>query len=187
MAEREISDLATLQAFTHPLRLRMLTLLRLDGPLTASELARRTNESSGATSYHLRQLERFGFVQDAAEPKTGRQRRWMVTSDSQRVRGTDFAADPAAWALVGELAGLNLQRWADALRGLVADPERWADWLPGVLTSYSAVRMSPDELTSMTAEMQALIGRYEQQAPVGPEGRETVVVYFGAAPTADPT
>ena len=66
LMKREITDLVV-QAFTHPLRLRLLTLLRLDGPLTASELARRRRYTVRPTSYHLRQLERFGFVVGAAD------------------------------------------------------------------------------------------------------------------------
>ena len=38
----------------------MLGELRLNGAATASQLGRRLGESSGATSYHLRQLARFG-------------------------------------------------------------------------------------------------------------------------------
>ncbi|HZB35626.1 MAG TPA: helix-turn-helix domain-containing protein, partial [Gaiellaceae bacterium] len=60
---KQVEDLETLRAFVHPLRNRLLGALRIDGPATASELARRFDESSGATSYHLRQLARYGFVE----------------------------------------------------------------------------------------------------------------------------
>lgn len=59
-----------LRALAHPLRVQLLGLLRLDGPATASRLAARVGESSGATSYHLRQLAAYGFVED--EPGQGR-------------------------------------------------------------------------------------------------------------------
>ncbi len=189
MREREITDLASLQAFTHPLRLRLLTMLRLDGPLTASELARRTGESSGSTSYHLRQLERFGFVEDAADTGSGRERHWVVTADAQRVRGGDFVDDPAGWAALGELVGLELRRWTNALRAFIAEPDRWRGWLGAVSTSHSAVRLSVGQLAELTAEVQAVIERYEQ-ATVGPDDDdddEVVVVYFGAVPVEEPS
>jgi DNA-binding transcriptional ArsR family regulator len=185
--EREITDLASLQAFTHPLRLRLLTMLRLDGPLTASDLARRTGESSGSTSYHLRQLERFGFVEDAPNAGSGRERHWAVTADAQRVRGGDFVDDPAGWAALGELVGLNLRRWTDALRGFIAEPERWPGWMGAVSTSHSAVRLSISQLADLTADVQAVIDRYEQTTVSPGDDDEIVVVYFGAVPVQEPS
>jgi predicted ArsR family transcriptional regulator len=44
--------------------MRILGSLREFGPATASALADRLGESSGATSYHLRQLASFGFVEE---------------------------------------------------------------------------------------------------------------------------
>ena len=62
----QLTDPAALRALAHPLRGKLLAALRIDGPATASMLARRYGESSGATSYHLRQLARYGFVEDDA-------------------------------------------------------------------------------------------------------------------------
>ena len=62
----DLTDPAALRALAHPLRGKLLAALRIDGPATASMLARRYGESSGATSYHLRQLARYGFIEDDA-------------------------------------------------------------------------------------------------------------------------
>ena len=59
-----------LRALSHPVRLRLLGLLRMDGPSTASALATRLGLNSGATSYHLRQLAQHGFVVDARRAAT---------------------------------------------------------------------------------------------------------------------
>ena len=75
----ELSDPAALRGLAHPVRLRLVALLRREGPLTASEAGRRLGESSGSTSYHLRQLERFGLVEEAGE-RRGRQRPWRATA-----------------------------------------------------------------------------------------------------------
>ena len=71
---RNIDDAQLLRAMTHPLRLRLLGTLIKDGPATASELARRLGESSGATSYHLRILAKYVFIEDDAERNRGRER-----------------------------------------------------------------------------------------------------------------
>ena len=74
-ATRVYTDGATaLKALAHPVRMRMLGLLRLDGPATATRLAERLGLNSGATSYHLRQLALHGFIEE--EPRASRRDRW---------------------------------------------------------------------------------------------------------------
>jgi len=68
-------DAAQLRALAHPLRLQLLQVLH-EGPATASQLARRLGESSGATSYHLRALHRAGMVEEA-EQRNARERWWQ--------------------------------------------------------------------------------------------------------------
>lgn len=70
---------AELRVLAHPLRIRLLQLLR-EGPSTASELGRRLGESSGATSYHLRALHRAGMIEED-ERRNDRERWWRRTSD----------------------------------------------------------------------------------------------------------
>jgi DNA-binding transcriptional ArsR family regulator len=67
---------AQLRGLAHPLRLQLLQVLHAEGPATASQLARRLGESSGATSYHLRALHRVGMVEEA-ERRNGRERWWQ--------------------------------------------------------------------------------------------------------------
>src|SRR5688500_10930073 len=81
LTNKVVEDLETLKAVSHPLRMQLLGALRRRGPATASELGRELGESSGSTSYHLRQLERFGFVSDADEQPSGRERRWKALHD----------------------------------------------------------------------------------------------------------
>ncbi len=75
----ELRDPRALRALAHPVRIQLVGLLRREGPLTASEAGRRIDESSGSTSYHLRQLARFGLVEEAAGGR-GRERPWRATS-----------------------------------------------------------------------------------------------------------
>ena len=69
---------AALRALSHPVRLRMLALLRTEGPATATTLAARLGLNTGATSYHLRQLAEHGFVVDDPERGDGRDRWWQA-------------------------------------------------------------------------------------------------------------
>ena len=69
-------DSSALKAFAHPLRMRLYDRLKDHGPATASMLARATGESTGQTSYHLRQLERHGVVTELKGHGTARERWW---------------------------------------------------------------------------------------------------------------
>ena len=85
---------ANLKALTHPLRVQVLGLLRTYGPATATTLAQRLGLTSGALSYHLRQLERYGFIAEDTERGNDRDRWWRAVH-----RSTEFDAqglDPAA-------------------------------------------------------------------------------------------
>src|SRR6266540_1994464 len=97
---RRITDVGSLKAVAHPLRLRLLGSLRIEGPATATDLARKLGESSGATSYHLRQLAKYGFIEDDPEQPNARDRRWRAAhrytswsdSDHADKAGTELVA-----------------------------------------------------------------------------------------------
>lgn len=74
---KEITDPRALRALAHPLRLQLLEELAISGPLTATEIAERVGESPANCSWHLRQLAKFGYIEEAPGG-TGRQRPWRV-------------------------------------------------------------------------------------------------------------
>src|SRR3712207_2472805 len=89
-------DARSLQALAHPLRMRLLGLLRVEGPATATQLAARVGESSGATSYHLRQLARHGFVEDEPARGNARERWWKASHRMTSWTTADFLDEPDA-------------------------------------------------------------------------------------------
>src|SRR5215210_6660195 len=89
-------DAGSLKALAHPLRMRLLGALRTHGPDTASGLARRLGESSGATSYHVRRLAAHGFVEEDAGRGNGRDRWWRALHPSTTWEPSAFDDDPGA-------------------------------------------------------------------------------------------
>jgi DNA-binding transcriptional ArsR family regulator len=71
-------DARTLRGLAHPLRARMVGLLRTEGPATATSLAARVGESSGTTSWHLRQLADAGLVEEDSHRGNRRERWWRA-------------------------------------------------------------------------------------------------------------
>ncbi|MEU7748845.1 helix-turn-helix domain-containing protein [Nonomuraea sp. NPDC049158] len=90
----KISDPQVLKVVAHPLRVRLLGLLRGDGPATASELGRKVGESSGSTSYHLRELAKYGFIEEDPERRDGRERRWRARHQYTSWDNLEMAATP---------------------------------------------------------------------------------------------
>ena len=89
--QARVTDVRALRALAHPLRNRLLGLLRLHGPSTATLLGEVVGESSGSTSYHLRQLAHYGFVEDAGGLGTGRERWWRARHRMTSWEAADLA------------------------------------------------------------------------------------------------
>src|ERR1700712_96327 len=88
-------DLVALKALAHPLRVEIFDALSTYGSFTASGLAERLGESSGATSYHLRQLEKHGFVREVDGKGTARERWWERTPGAVNIGSEDATSTPA--------------------------------------------------------------------------------------------
>ena len=87
----QISDPKAIRALAHPLRLDLLELLAAGGPATAAHCGRMLGESQASCSFHLRQLAKYGFVQDAGPGQDRRERRWRVPDPRLTVRIADGA------------------------------------------------------------------------------------------------
>lgn len=143
----------SLRGLAHPLRVRLLGLLREHGPATATRLAELTGQSSGATSYHLRQLAAYGFVEEDQPQGTGRER-WWRASHSMTVVEAELArqapADAEAYLRAVALA------YADRV-------ERWLGEAPLLPPEWDhASTLSDWALRLTAAEAQELIERVEE-------------------------
>src|SRR5260370_32603682 len=117
---RTISDVRTLRALAHPVRVALIEALVLDGPMTATEVGERIGESPTTCSFHLRQLAKYGFVEEAGGGK-GRARPWRMTSLGWNIPA---AHDPEAQIagdgvlrLSRERAIARYQRWQETKAG----------------------------------------------------------------------
>jgi DNA-binding transcriptional ArsR family regulator len=182
-----LEDPEALRALAHPLRGKLLAALRLDGPATASMLARRYGESSGATSYHLRMLARYGFVEDDPEHEKGRERWWRAAHELTEWSPTAFlGAEPgeaeAARQFMRRVLGDYARwqaRWIDEL-------EDWSpEWQDASELSDLAMRLTPAQLKGLREELLATIFRYRDAGPDGDDS-ERVVVLLQAFPQSGP-
>ena len=95
-----LPDTGAYKAMAHPDRLRMLGILRFDGPSTATALAKRLGLNSGATSYHLRQLALHGLIEEAEGLGNKRDRWWQAR---RRIAAEEDPAESTGGAPPGRL------------------------------------------------------------------------------------
>lgn len=179
----DLVDARRLRGIAHPLRLRLLWALREQGPSTATKLAHLLGESSGATSYHLRQLAAYGFVVEDAGRGTERERWWRAAK-----RGSSFDLPPAEdveGRLLGEeylrtVATLYAERMQRAIGAISTAPPEWID---AATLSDLVLRLTADESRRLIAELFELAGRYRRHdEPNPPAGSRRVAFQFQVLP-----
>ena len=122
---REVSDAQTMRALAHPVRIALIETLSLQGPLTATEAAERIGESPTTCSFHLRQLAKYGFVEEAGGGK-GRARPWRMTAIGMRMSsGEDSESELALESVARLLRARALGRYRTWLETRGSYPARW--------------------------------------------------------------
>jgi len=181
---KHVTDVRTLRAIVHPLRIRILSLLRLEGPATATELAHRTGESSGATSYHLRQLARFGYVEEDG-PQHGRERRWRASTLTTSWDPGDFADDPEALAVSDALERRQVQLAVGQFEAWMARRSAaGSHWLHAATQGDEILRLTPSQTRALTDELYAVLRRFRTDAPpaTADETPQFIAIYLQALP-----
>jgi DNA-binding transcriptional ArsR family regulator len=166
-----------LKGLAHPLRLRLLGELNARGSATASQLGAALGESSGSTSYHLRQLHRHGFVEEDATQGTGRERVWIPRRGGWNFPAFDLAADPTSVAAVDLVLQSQLQADQQRLLDVMARAGSWPkEWRDASARRDTHVTLDADQVNAMRAEIDAVIDRYRDSEP-GTGARRVSVVY----------
>ncbi|MGN6611626.1 MAG: ArsR/SmtB family transcription factor [Angustibacter sp.] len=159
---RDIADARSMRALAHPLRLRLLEHLALRGPLTATQCADLVGESPASCSFHLRQLAKYGFVEEAEGGK-GRNRPWRSVATGHRWdTGPDAPAGEraAARALTEQFRRHDAELYADYQRGRDGLPEEWQRAAIEVsLNGY----LTADELSRLHEQLHELWRPYAER------------------------
>jgi DNA-binding transcriptional ArsR family regulator len=160
VSHREIRDPQVLRALAHPVRLRILEELAQVGSATATELSEQIGESAANCSWHLRQLARYGFVEEA-DGGTGRRRPWRLVAQSTRIPPPEQEQGDQEFTHAGdELLSVLLGREVEAFRAWQA-ARRQAPraWREASFASQSWDYLTAEELAEFRRELSALIDR----------------------------
>ena len=163
-------DTRSVRVLAHPLRSRLLSELRLEGPATATALARALDTNTGATSYHLRKLAEVGLVEEAGGG-VGRERVWRAAHEFTTISLADVAGDPDAEAALAWLQDEYFRQFGDRAARWAEARSRWSvEWREAAGASDSMMELSPAELTAMQAEIWEVAERYRTGAALSGTG-----------------
>jgi predicted ArsR family transcriptional regulator len=151
-------DPVRLRGLAHPLRVRLLSLLREDGPSTATRLANQLGLSSGATSYHLRQLAAYGFVELDADRGVGRERWWRARHATTML--TPQAGRAAIREAEGYLRAVTIADFQRVHTFLAEVPTMSRQWDDAWTISAAQLRLTTGQAVDLRLRIEALVGEF---------------------------
>ena len=143
----------------HPVREALLELIGRDGVVTATAASRELGGSTGLYSFHLRQLARFGIIEEAPAAG-GRVRPWRLARPGAAPAPDQPGSRPVSDSELSEVA-----------RGL--EDESYRRWLDQRDTAPAAWRrdeafsqvlyLTPDEMAGMAEVIRALLAQFRHR------------------------
>jgi predicted ArsR family transcriptional regulator len=177
----ELTDPRALRALAHPTRLALVGLLRREGAQTATQAAAHVGQSPSSCSFHLRQLAKYGLVEEAPGGK-GRERPWRATAFF--TSWPNVTRDPELAAASQLLSSVVVERlFEHVLRWLEAKPDDPAEWQEAAEFGDTMLYLTAEELAQLGRDVRALLNRHADrnanpdERPAG--SRRVLAMYFG--------
>ena len=153
-----LTDPRALRAYAHPTRLALVGALRSEGPLTATRAGELLGESPASCSFHLRQLAKYGLVEEVGSPR-GRERPWRATALYTRlpkVTDTPQQADASRllYRVLAERYFDQVLRWLNR-RGTEARA-----WQKAAHFGDEMLYLTAEELAELRRQIDALLRSY---------------------------
>jgi DNA-binding transcriptional ArsR family regulator len=183
-ANARITDARTLRALAHPARIEIVDHLSTTGAsVTATECAELVGLSPSATSYHLRELAKYGLVEQAPSRGDGRERLWRAVNTSLSIEGDVDAPESLAAerALVDVYMDRDLTRVRDFMERQVDEPREWRE---ASAMMGQQLLVTAAELAELNEKVRALMEPYRLRGRQtdAPAGARQVTVQYRAFP-----
>jgi DNA-binding transcriptional ArsR family regulator len=169
-------DPTVLRAIAHPARTRILGELDASGPMRAADIARELGIPANRASFHLRQLAKYGLIEeDPAAARDRRDRVWRLSPGAE----LDVEMDRVE-AVPGGLAASKVFRSSAAAWGRhVVDQAMSDDRTPGTFrsTSEHSIKLTKDEARELQVELSAVAERWAERTRGQEPDRRTYLLY----------
>lgn len=150
-----------MRALAHPLKWELMDLLILEGIATATRCAEVLGQSQATCSFHLRQLARYGLVEEA-QHTSKRERPWQMRSVDQS--WSPIQPDEERTRAVAQLERVfieremtKLMRW-ERLAHTFPEP-----WRRAALRAGSQTWLTSDELAELSGQITQLMLTYRDR------------------------
>jgi DNA-binding transcriptional ArsR family regulator len=179
-----VSDPQVMRALAHPARIAIVDYLNNTGAVvTATECASLVGLSPSAVSYHLRELAKYGLVEQAPSRGDGRERVWRSTGAGLRIQGDP--ADPSAQEAQRALIDVFLTKDFADLRAWTARQGAEAPvWREASRLMRSHLLLTAEELVALNTQVEALVEPYRRRARQAdpPDDARTVMFHYSTFP-----
>jgi predicted ArsR family transcriptional regulator len=178
-------DPVRLKAMAHPLRVEILRVLQRRKRASVTSLAEELAETTGAMSYHLRQLARHGFVEqcdpgsaaDSPASPGRRQQWWQMAVDEIHSSGFGMLADAATSEAAEFLLRESVTQNARDLAHWYATATEWPmEWQRAHTAMTGNLDLDATQTRALADDLSALLSKYQQMEP-GPDPRPVAVQY----------
>ncbi|HWC83753.1 MAG TPA: helix-turn-helix domain-containing protein [Pseudonocardiaceae bacterium] len=160
-AEHQIRDPKRLRAMSHPLRLKLMSLLAEERSATATRCAEVLDESVASCSYHLNILAKYGFIEEAPGGQ-GREKPWRATTEEITVspEGLEPEGRLAAGAAIDAWMDHEFAQLKDRLHSYELEPEPWRE---AIGTNATNTFLTAQEAAKVREEIEAIYDRYRDR------------------------
>lgn len=169
-------DPQILRAIAHPVRNRILAELDARGSMRAADVARALDLPANLASFHLRQLAKYGLVEeDPAAARDRRDRVWRaVNPDGFSVEMSEVERQPG-----GKAAARVFRRTKRDWGHLVVDTALADHKQEGTFSTLTdtALLLTKEEAKELAAEVDEVLQRWAERTRDADEGRVTFLYY----------
>ena len=172
----QVHDPRVLRALAHPARNRILTELSASGPLRAADIARELDIPANQASFHLRQLAKYGLVEEAPdEARDKRDRVWRLTSERGfTVDFREIEQTPGGKAAVSVFRRTAMA-WAQVVVERAYSPRREDDIFRSV--TDQPLKLSKDEAKQLALELDEVLQRWSAKTRGRDTARRTYLLF----------
>ncbi len=167
-----VHDPTVLRAIAHPVRNRILGELSAQGPLRAADLSQELGIPANKASFHLRQLAKYGLVEEAVgEGRDRRDRVWrLVEEEGLDVNLGELEKQPGGKAAAAVFRSQS-EKWAHA----VVDAAYAKEKAPGIHRSITdqTLRLTKEEARELGLELNAVLQDWIKRTRGRDPGRRT--------------
>ncbi len=175
---RDLRDPRAMRALAHPLRMSLLSELRIRGPQSVGMLGELLDEAPGSVSYHVGKLAEFGFVEEAPElARDRRERWWRAVHASTSWSVSEDREDPERQLASGALRRFVAQRLLGTYEAyLDIEPTIEPEWVRLSTTGDAFLHLNLDQMEELQTELDALFERWEAKAAPGEQDDTKTVI-----------